>query len=265
MKNILVPVGASKNSQNHLQYAIDFAKAFGAKVFVVQIYNVYTKAGTLIKIDHILERESQAFLDAHVAKVDKKNVEVITKVFKGKLVDTIELVCKNLNIDLIILEPRTNSIKEEVYLGKTSGKIVKRTQIPALIVPEGYSFKPLVKALIATKTTRFKKKNILEPLLSIKSKFKTIVNILLVKTARYKDGDFEFKEALQSLIVNKTEADSPTTFQAVLEHYKNHSPDLLCVVRRERGFFSKLWEKDIVLKKDFHSSHIPVLVLSGVK
>ena len=48
MKNILVPVGSSKNAKSHLQYAIDFAKAFGAKVYVVQIYNVYTKAGTKI-------------------------------------------------------------------------------------------------------------------------------------------------------------------------------------------------------------------------
>ncbi|MBP93740.1 MAG: universal stress protein UspA, partial [Flavobacteriaceae bacterium] len=56
MKNILVPVGSSKNAVSHLQYAVDFAKAFGAKIYVVQVYNVYSKAGTMIKIDHILER-----------------------------------------------------------------------------------------------------------------------------------------------------------------------------------------------------------------
>jgi len=40
---------------------------------------------------------------------------------------------------------------------------------------------------------------------------------------------------------------------------------LLCVVRRKRGFFAKLWEKNSILKKDFHSSTLPVLVLSGIK
>ena len=45
-----------------------------------------------------------------------------------------------LDVDLIILEPRTNSVKDDVYLGKTSGKIIKRTQIPALIVPEGCTY-----------------------------------------------------------------------------------------------------------------------------
>ncbi|MCB0444757.1 MAG: universal stress protein, partial [Gelidibacter sp.] len=77
MKNILVPVGSSKNAVSHLQYAVDFAKAFGAKVYVVQVFNVYTKAGTMIKVDHILERESLEFLKSHVTKVDIKDVEVV--------------------------------------------------------------------------------------------------------------------------------------------------------------------------------------------
>ena len=79
MKNILVPVGSSKNAVNHLQYAVDFAKAFNAKLYVVQVYNVRTKAGTMIKIDHVLERESLSFLKSHIAKVNTKGVEVVAK------------------------------------------------------------------------------------------------------------------------------------------------------------------------------------------
>jgi len=56
-----------------------------------------------------------------VAQVDTKGVEIVVKSFKGKLVDTLELVCHSLDIDLIMIEPRTNSLREEVYLGKTSG------------------------------------------------------------------------------------------------------------------------------------------------
>jgi nucleotide-binding universal stress UspA family protein len=265
MKTILVPVGSSKNAKSHLQYAVDFAKAFGAKLYVIQIYNVYTKAGTMIKVDHIIERESKAFLESHVASIDTKGVEVITKTLKGKLVDTVEKVCEALDVDLIILEPRTNSIKDEVYLGKTSGKIVKRTQIPALVVPEGFTYKPIVKILIAVKSAIIKKKGVLSPLKAIKNQFKAVVNILLVKTPYHNEGDFELTEELREMITNTTKSESPTTFQAVLEHYKNHSPDLLCVVRRKRGFFKNLWEKDVILKKDFHSSKIPVLVLSGLK
>ncbi|EMQ95859.1 universal stress protein [Xanthomarina gelatinilytica] len=265
MKNILVPVGSSKNAVSHLQYAVDFAKAFGAKLHVVQIYNIYTKAGTMIKVDHILERESLEFLKSHVAKVDTKGVDVHIKTFKGKLVDTIELVCKSLDIDLILIEPRTNSVREEVYLGKTSGKIIKQTNIPALIVPEGYTYKPIIYILMALKSAIIKKENALNPLMDIKNQFKSIVNLLLVKTPYHNEGDFDIDEKLSAIITNTTYTENATTFQGVLEHYKDNDPDLLCVVRRKRGFFTKLWEKNTILKKDFQSTTLPVLVLSGLK
>lgn len=265
MNNILVPVGSSKNAVSHLQYAVDFAKAFGAKLHVVQIYNVYTKAGTMIKVDHILERESLEFLKSHVAKVDTKGVDVHIKTFKGKLVETVELVCKSLDIDLILIEPRTNSVREEVYLGKTSGKIIKQTNIPALIVPEGYTYKPIIYILIALKSAVIKKENALNPLIDIKEQFKSIVNLLLVKTPYHNEGDFDIDQKLSAIITNTTYTENATTFQGVLEHYKDNDPDMLCVVRRKRGFFTKLWEKNTILKKDFQSTTLPVLVLSGLK
>lgn len=264
MKNILVPVGSSKNALSHLQYAVDFAEAVGAKLFVVQVYNVYTKAGTMIRVDEMIQRESKAFLDDLVANIDTKNVDVTVKVLKGKLVDTLELACKAADVDLILVEPRTNSIKDEVYLGKTSGKIIKQTDIPALIVPEGYVFKPVTSILLAMKSAIIKKKEALKPLLVVKEIFKAEVNLLLVKTPFYDEGDFDIDETLEELSSSVTKSGNATTFQGVLEHYRSHNPDMLCVVRRKRGFFVKKWEKNVILKKDFHSN-LPVLVLRGLK
>jgi len=264
MKNILVPVGSSKNALSHLQYAVDFAEAVGAKLFIVQVYNVYTKAGTMIRVDDAIQRESKAFLDDLVSKIDTKNVEVFVKVLKGKLIDTLELACKTADVDLILVEPRTNSIKDEVYLGKTSGKIIKQTNIPALIVPEGYVFKPATNILLAMKSAIVKKEKALNPLKEIKAIFKAEVHLLLVKTPFYNDGDFDTDEELQNLASSVTKSGNATTFQGVLEHYRSHNPDMLCVVRRKRGFFVKKWEKNVILKKDFHSN-LPVLVLRGLK
>ncbi len=265
MKNILVPVGSSKNAVSHLQYTIDFAKAFGAKVYVVQVYNVYTKAGTIINIDHILERESKEFLNGLVSKINTKGVEVIIRTFKGDLIDTLDLLSKAAKIDLILVEPKTNSVKEEVFLGKTSGKIIKQMDVPAaLIVPEDYIFKPVKSILMAVKSTIIRKEGVLNPLKSIKDNFNSSVKLLLVKTPYHNEGDFDVNDELSSLITNTFETENATTFQGVLEHYRSNNPDMLCVVRRKRGFFVKKWEKNVILKKDFHSS-IPVLVLSGLK
>lgn len=264
MKNILVPVGSSKNAVSHLQYAVDFAKEFGARLYVVQVYNVYTKAGTMIKVDHILEADSLKFLNTHVSKVDTKGVEIIVKALKGKFVDTIELACKVADIDLILLEPRTNSIKDEVYLGKTSGKIIKQTNITSLIVPEGYKFKKVSKILMAVKSAKTKKEGVLKPLQDIQTVFNASVDLLLVKTPYHNKGDFDVNDELSSMISSTIKTDNPTTYQGVLEHYKTLDPDMLCVVRRKRGFFTKLWENNTILKKDFYIT-LPVLVLDGLK
>ncbi len=265
MKNILVPVGSSKNAVSHLQYAADFARAFGAKLFVVQVYNVYTKAGTMIKIDHILERESQEYLKGLMSKVNTDGVDVEIRTLKGKLIDTLELAYKSGNIDLILVEPRTNSVKDEVFLGKTSGKIIKQMDVPAvLIVPEGYKFSPATHILMAVKSAIIRKENVLASLKTIKEKFNAVVDLLLVKTPYHNEGDFDVNEELSSIITNTTQTENATTFQGVLLHFESHKPDMLCVVRRKRGFFTKKWEKNTILKKDF-SSTIPVLVLRGMK
>ncbi|WP_298237318.1 universal stress protein [uncultured Algibacter sp.] len=264
MKNILVPVGSSKNALSHLQYAVDFAEAFGAKLFIVQVYNVYTKAGTMIKVDQIIERESKTFLEGLVSKINTKNVEVVVKTLKGKLISTLELACRAADVDLVLVEPRTNSIKDEVYLGKTSGKIIKQMDVPALIVPEGYVFSKPEHILMAIKSAIIKKEGVLQKLIDIKSKFNATVDLLLVKTPYHKEGDFNVNDELNSLIRNRTETVNATTFQGVLEHFQSHSPDMLCVVRRKRGFFAKKWEKDTILRKDFFIK-TPVLVLSGLK
>ncbi len=264
MKNILVPVGSSKNAVSHLQYAVDFANEFDAKLYVIQIFNVYTKAGTMMKVDHILERESMEFLKSHVANVDTKGVEVIIKTFKGKLIHTLELVSQAADIDLILIEPRTNSVKDEVFLGETSGKIIKRTNIPALIVPEGYTFKPVGNILMALKSAIVKNDNAFTPLREIKDHFGAKIKLLLVKTPFHNESDFNVNEELASLVEDTIYSDNPTTYQGVLEHYKTNDPDMLCVVRRKRGFFTKLWENSSILKKDFYTN-LPVLVLSGLK
>ena len=86
----------------------------------------------------------------------------------------------------------------------------------------------------------------------------------MVKTHYYNKGDFDVTEDLEGIVTNITHTENARTFQGILEHFLSNSPDMLCVVRRKRGFFAKKWEKNIILKEEFYSS-IPVLVLSGLK
>ena len=117
-----------------------------------------------------------------IEKVDSKSVKIKIATYNGDIIDGLKDIDKELGIDLIIMAPRSNDIQEELYLGYTSGRIIKRTNIPTLIVPKGTSLKPLKIILTAFKSGVLKRKRILDPLTAIKQKSDAKVNLLLVKT-----------------------------------------------------------------------------------
>ncbi len=262
MQHILVPIGSTESAAKTLQYAIDFAAEINAKVFVFRAYSAQSKAGTMVNVNRIIERETNLYLRAIVKSVDKKNVDVNLISAKGSVIDSVLAIDEELGIDLIIVGAKSNSIKEEVFLGKTAGSLVKQTDITILTVPENYVYKPIKSILMAFKSGNVKSKTALKPLEFIVNKFETTVNLLLVKTPSYSEEDLIINKDLEKLQSTLTVTENATTFQGVLEHFQTHNPDMLCVFRRKRGFFKKLWEKNTVLKQEFHTS-LPLLILKG--
>jgi len=264
MNNILVPIGTSPNAHETLQYAVDYAAQFSSSVYVMEVFSAKAGAGELKNISEKVAESSKKRLKEVIEQVDSRKVDIKIATYNGDLVDGIKEIDKELGIDLIIIAPRCNDIKEELYLGHTTGRIVKRTDIPTLIVPRGTIFKPIKNILTAFKSGILTQRRILEPLRLIKKKFKSKVNLLLVKTPGYSDEDLKINTSLMDLCSHLTVTEHATTYLGVLEHFQSTNPDLLCVFRRKRGFFKNLWEKNAVLKSEF-SVRVPVLVLSVKK
>ena len=264
MKNILVPVGSSKNALSHLQYAVDFASDFGGNVFVMEVFNATSKAGTLANVSEKIAESSKERLKGVINQIDAREIEIKIASYNGELVDGLNEIDKGLGIDLIILAPRSHDIQEELFLGYTSGRIIKQTDIPTLVVPRGTKYKAFKNVLVAFKSGILKRKRTIDPLITIIDKHRANVNLLLVKTPGYSDDDLKVNTALMDISSQLTITENPTTYQGVLEHFQSKHPDLLCVFRRKRGFFKKLWEKSTILKAEF-SAPIPVLILSSKK
>lgn len=260
MKNILVPIGTSPNSHETLQYAVDFAAEFSAKIFVMEVFSVAVGVGSMANIGEKIAKGVKEHLREVIDKVDAKNADIKIATYKGDLTKGLEEIDKEMGIDLIIMAPRSNDIKEGIYLGPATGAIIKKTNIPALIVPKGTTFKPFQKILTAFGSGVIKRERALEPLQNMQKKFKSNVNLLLVKNPGYTKDDLKINTALMNISSNVTITEHANTYLGVLEHFQSHQPDLLCVFRRKRGFFKNLWEKNIIPKSEF-SSRIPVLVL----
>ena len=261
MKNILVPVGSSPNSHETLQYAVDFAAKFSAQVYAMEVFSASAGAGNLANISEKVEQSSIQHLKDVIAKVETKEVEVKIATYKGDIVDGLIDIDKELGIDLIIIAARCNTAQEELYLGPTSGKIIKQTEIPTLIIPRGMKFSPFKNILAAFSSGILENEDIINPLRLVKDNFGAHVNLLMVKTPGHLDQDLEINPGLQELSSGVTTTEHANTYLGVLEQFQSHHPDLLSVFRRKRGFFKALWEKNTIPKSEF-SSKIPVLVLS---
>jgi nucleotide-binding universal stress UspA family protein len=264
MEKILVPIGTSPNSHETLQYAVDFASHFSSEIFVMEVFSVKSGAGDLLNIEEKVAKSSIEHLKEVIDQVDAKNVSIKIATYNGDLIDGLKDIDQELGIDLIIISPRSNDISEELYLGNTSGRIIKRTDIPTLIVPKGTVFKPYTTILTAFRSGILKGKQILNPLIMVKDKFKAKVNLLMVKTPGYTEDDLNVNTELMNISTQLTFTENANTYLGVLEHFQAQHPDLLCVFRRKRGFFKSLWEKNTILKSEFYVP-IPVLVLSVKK
>jgi len=263
MKNLLVPIGSSGNAVNTLQYAIDFAHETQAKVFVVQVYESTRFAGSLKNMDALLQEETKKELSDILGLVNKKGVEIISVFLKGQVLDSVERISKKFNIDLIISSAKSMSTDETLFLGNIAGGLVKDTELPVLVVPSQYRFKTISKVLMAIKSGKVKSETALEPIKNLLNNFKASINLIQIITPKAKESDLEVNEQLKKLSANFKTTENATIFQGVLEHLHQTEPDMLCVMRRKRGFFSKLWEKDTVKKSHFES-RIPLLVLKGI-
>ena len=264
MKNILVPIGSNENALNTLQYAIDFAEAVNAKIYLVHVYTSPKISGGLLKVDQIMERDSKQILRDHLKSVDNKNVEIITSTLKGySVIDTLKQLNKLLEIDLTIASTDNDGADETIFLGKITGNIIKDTKVPVLVIPAGVSFKPIKKILMTVKSGSIKSVETLDLLIKIKDTFSSTINLLQVKTPKIDAQDLELNITLKGIINDHIPTTNATVFQGVLTYLNEQDPDMLCVIRRKRGFFKKLWQNDRVKKINF-DSNIPLLVLKGM-
>jgi len=264
MKNILVPLDLSENSvsMNRLQYAIDFAKELGGTVYAVQAFKELPRSGSLPSVNETLKNISITAIEEKLMQIDKKGVDVIAFPLEGDLLEAIPEFNLKYSIDLIVLGTEKNDIKDPYFLCEITGSLVKKTEIPVLIVPQNYSFQPITKVLMAIKSGHIRKQNALNPIKEVLRAFNADMKLLQVKTANFLQEDAEFHKDLAALISSYKSSENATLFQGVLEHLNENNPDLLCVFRRRRGFFAQLWENNTVRKEDF-DSRVPLLVLRG--
>lgn len=147
---ILVPIDFSNYSKNALRYAVNFAKKFDSKIYLVYVVEpvIYpsdfsmgqvTFPVTDIELNDRAKEELNTLAKSEIADT----IEVNTVIRTGKPFVEINETAAELDIDLIIIATHGHTGMEHLLFGSTAEKVVRKAPCPVLTLREpikGYKF-----------------------------------------------------------------------------------------------------------------------------
>jgi nucleotide-binding universal stress UspA family protein len=145
VKNILVPTDFSDFSRHALDYALTFAKTFGAKIILlhvtpereldaIQQVSPYFDPG---KLEGFLEQrqlEDRKRLDEFIPSESKKGIEVETIHKVGNPFIEIIRTAKEKKVDLIVMTTHGRSGLSHTLFGSVAEKVVRKSTCPVLSI-----------------------------------------------------------------------------------------------------------------------------------
>ena len=140
--NILVPVDGSETSYVAVAKAVEFAKAFGSKITVVQVLTLdpYIAAEYISahQTNDLIERARTMVLEslnAAKAKFSEQGIEVDAKLLEGQVIHReIMNAAEECHADLIIMGSHGRTGLKKLFLGSVAQSILSESTIPVLIV-----------------------------------------------------------------------------------------------------------------------------------
>ena len=146
LKNILLPTDFSEPSLHATQYAVELAKRFGARLYVLNVIEdpvIYMPMFESFPLPSREEFETyaQTRLDNWILPDDAEDIEVETLWVHGRPFVEIVRAAREYDADLIVVGTHGRSAPAQLLLGSVAEKIVRKAPCPVLTVrPEGHQF-----------------------------------------------------------------------------------------------------------------------------
>lgn len=258
IRNILVPVDFSHCSKNALRISIQIAKAFKAKIHMVNAVHVHAPhpdlAGGSIVEAIIMDYEEQvkeAFEELESDLFELKEVPHEADRFLSYLTDAVYTETKKKKIDLIIMGTRKDHTGFEQFFGTRATDVMKSATVPVMIIPEEYQNFKLERVGYAVDLEGIKNYRNLDFLNLLGKKFKTeVLAFSIVKrpeqlSSKQQSLMEEIRKRLSdcSCSVRAVEASSIT--DGIVEFTEKHELDMIAVTPKEYSFFTSLFRKSV--------------------
>lgn len=275
MKTILFPTDFSKNAENALHYALEFALKLEAKLVLL---NVVTLPYDLnLRVEEAVQ-SVEGFYDEKlrgvIADIQRNpryaslSVQGITT--GGSIVHTILSTATKIEASLIIMGTTGASGLSKLLFGTNTAEVIRQSEVPVLVIPEeaAYSDFKTIAFAIDYKEDDLK---LLERAGKLASMLKT--NLETVHVApKYNlqeqilhNGLMQLTKDQSAYIFNEHRLIINKSFQAGMEAYLNENPQvLLAMAHYKRRFIESLLTKSISQEMAYHSK-TPLLIFNAEK
>jgi nucleotide-binding universal stress UspA family protein len=270
MNKILIPTDFSPVADNALDYAIELAAKFKSELL---LYNVYSM-NKRIDYDWDFPKNEQPFIKKieqrmnftkgkFIEKITQKGLSIKTKIEECHIYSLFNQIPAKHNINLIVMGSKGASGLEKVIFGSVAGTALDLAEVPVLVVPPNHSFHTLEHIVLAIDLNEVATR-VLLPLQKLAFTFGAKVTILYVDKGSNKERQKKMDLTLKDVETDYLEVPmSKNINETINEFIEINKSDLLCMVRREKGFFESLFQKSIT-KDQVYNSSIPFLVLPEI-
>ena len=269
MKKILVPTDFSKNAENALMYAVQLANQFEAEIEILHAYDAIATTGSLMNILEYVRENAERDLKRTI-KNFKEHLNYGTKlsgrIIQSNPIDAIIGAGRSKDLDLIVMGTKGASGIKGIIFGSTTEAVMQQVSAPLLAIPEGFTYqKPKEIALSIDAQEIQEDRAIFQPLLKILDAFNARLSIVHVMNEKnYTDFDQDIiklvKEKHITHFCYKLDG-RKTNVNRLLNEFTNAYPtQMICMVRREKGFWNRLFLKSVTSEEMFNSP-VPILIL----
>lgn len=266
VKKILVPTDFSPVADNAIEHAIGIAAAFQSELFLYHVYAIN-------KVDYNLslpaeeqpmrklsERKMRLTESKYSKAFAQEGLSVKTVVEEDSIFTLFKRKAKEHQISLIVMGSKGATGLKRVIFGSVAAAALQMARVPVLVVPPDHTFRPLQHIVLAIDHEELTTDGLL-PLQKLATKFGAKVTLLYVNAGATNKSHQQIASCLAGVETTYREVPLINSInESTNEFVKDQDCDLLCMVRRERGFFESFFKKSITAEQVYNSD-IPLLVL----
>lgn len=267
MNKILVPTDFSENAQRALQFAVAISNRFEAEILLYHVYRVGTSAAEKFKstLNDIIREDKEKALQQALNEI-KPTLEKGTLEGKTAMGDIEDLVINKAdkeNFDLIVMGSKGETGLEGILYGSTALEIIRRSETPVVVIPERAEPKPIKTIVLAVDGEGISNPELLDPVIQLVHLREAEIKIFhKAVSGERKELHPSIAETLQGIeyTYHCKETATDDISDSIREFVLENDADLLCVIRRKKGWIQRLF-KENVSRDSALDSPIPLLVI----